>query len=303
MTKVTDALIRGCATGWRNRLLWVACLLALGALGSIHTATGAELTLTSMALLPVLAIAWLGGRGQGLSFAVIAAAMWFVADLTNGWPVGVAWVPWLELVARLFTYGLVAWLASEVRFRLDLEREQATRDALTGLANRRRFLAEGEREQARARRYARTMAVIFIDLDGFKQLNDTRGHDAGDRALQETAQALKDCLRATDLCARLGGDEFAVLLPEIDELAAEQVADKVATAVKARLAHFSRVTASLGLAWFATPDRPFPAMLKAADELMYEVKQRGRGSLRCRRFGADQGGDSAPAADPEDVHG
>lgn len=296
-----DALIRGCASGWRNRLLWVICLLALGALGSIHTVTGAELTLTSMALLPVLTIAWFGGRGQGLSIAVIAAVMWLVAGLTTGWPSGAAWVPWLELLARLFTYGLVAWLASEVRFRLDMESEHAARDPLTGLPNRRYFLAEGERELARARRYARALAVIFIDLDGFKQLNDTRGHATGDFALRETARALKDCLRATDTCARLGGDEFAILLTEIDALAAEQVAHKVSTAVKGRLAHFSRVTASLGLAWFATPDRPFPDMLKAADELMYQVKQSGRGSLRCRRCGADQGG--AAATHPEDVPG
>ncbi len=300
---ISVAVIRRFGSGWPNRLLWVICLLTLGLLASIHTGTGGELTLTSMALLPVLAIAWLGGQGQGLSIAVIAAAMWLVGDLAGGQPVGPAWVPWIELLARLFTYGLVAWLASQVRLQLDLEREHASRDPLTGLPNRRHFLAEGERELARARRYARATAVVFIDLDGFKQLNDTRGHDAGDLALQETARALMDCLRSTDLCARLGGDEFAVLLPEIDYAAATQVGHKVSTAVKARLVHSSRLTASLGLAWFATPDRPFPAMLKAADELMYEVKKGGRGALRCRRFGAAQGGDSAAATHPGDLHG
>jgi len=284
---IPDAFIRRFRSGWQNRLLWVICLLAIGVLGLIHTTTQAGLTLTSMALLPVLAIAWLGGKGQGLSIAVIAAAMWFVADLTTGWSLDAVWVPWTELLARLFTYSLVAWLASQVRFQLDLERERANLDPLTGLPNRRNFLAEGERELARARRYAGAMAVIFIDLDGFKELNDARGHDAGDFALQETARALKDCLRCTDTCARLGGDEFAILLPEIDYAGAERVAHKVSIAVKVRLARFSRVTASLGVASFATPDRPFPAMLKVADELMYEVKKSGRGTLQCRRFGAE----------------
>ena len=172
---ISDSFVRRFASGWPNRLLWVICLLTLGLLGSIHTATAAELTLTSMALLPVLAIACLGGKGQGLTMAVIAAAMWLVGDLTGGQSFGPAWMPWIKFLARLLTYGLVAWLASQVRFQLDLERAQATRDPLTGLANRRRFLAEGERELARARRYAHAMAVIFIDLDGFIDRHPHRG--------------------------------------------------------------------------------------------------------------------------------
>ncbi|MFZ1536500.1 MAG: GGDEF domain-containing protein [Chromatiaceae bacterium] len=251
-------------------------------LGTIRTATDAEVTFTSAALLPVLVAAWFGGSATGVIIANFAVAMWLVLDLAAGWHFSAAWVPWGNLVARLIVYNIVALLVGQVRSQFDCEREYATHDTLTGLNNRRGFFDEGCREVQRSRRYPRPLAMILLDLDNFKELNDSQGHDIGDFALQATAQAMLGTVRSSNCVARLGGDEFAILLLEVDSPDAVAVADKILTAVKERLSSFPPVTASLGLAWFSASDQPFPAMLKAADELMYEAKQSGKGAVRSR---------------------
>ncbi|MEN6587526.1 MAG: GGDEF domain-containing protein, partial [Sulfuricella sp.] len=141
-------------------------------------------------------------------------------------------------------------------------------------------------EVERAKRYARPLTVIFLDLDDFKQLTDTKGHNAGDAALQATAKALLSTLRSSDRVARMGGDEFAVLLPEIGYDAAVEAGRKISIAVSKALEAFAPVKASLGIAWFGEADRMFPEMLKAADGLMYEGKESGKGDMRPRRFSA-----------------
>jgi diguanylate cyclase (GGDEF)-like protein len=117
------------------------------------------------------------------------------------------------------------------------------------------------------------MAIVYLDLDQFKRLNDREGHTAGDAALCTTARALLGVARATDVVARLGGDEFAVLLPEVDRGAARDAAKRMSAAVNAALdAAFPGVSASIGVAWFGNPVPPMLQMIKAADSLMYESK-------------------------------
>jgi diguanylate cyclase (GGDEF)-like protein len=141
-----------------------------------------------------------------------------------------------------------------------------------------------EREAQRSRRHRHSMAVIFLDLDHFKQLNDTQGHGTGDLALQETAKVLLSHLRSIDCVARLGRDEFAILLPAVGWDVALQTAFQVAAVLRTRLARFPPVTASLGQAWFSEADRPFPAMLRAAEELLYQAKKTGSDTVRSQRF-------------------
>ena len=273
-------------TGWRRWAAWSICAAAAFLLGALRTATDAEYAFASLVLLPVLIIAWFGGRRNGLSMAFLAAAMWAAGDLASERQFGAQWIPWANAITRLVTYGLVALLAAQVRLQLDREHQRATRDALTGLQNRRAFLEAGASEVDRSRRYQHPLAVIFLDLDDFKQLNDTRGHDAGDAALRATADALRAALRSSDQVARLGGDEFAVLLPETGYEAAVETGRKIFAAVSSALGEFPPVRASIGVAWFAHADRSFPAMLNAADELMYEVKHSGKNEMRPRRVAA-----------------
>jgi diguanylate cyclase (GGDEF)-like protein len=282
--KIAHFLLATFWTGWRRWVAWAVCVAAIVLLGILRTATDADFTFASLVILPVLAIAWIGGRKQGLLAAFLASAMWTVADLVTERQFTTQWIPWTNAATRLMTYCLVALLAAQVRRQFEREHTHATRDALTGLHNRRMFLEYGAVEVERAKRSTFSLSVIFLDLDDFKQLNDTQGHDAGDAALRATAKALLGSLRASDGVARLGGDEFAVLLAEIDYADAVKAGEKILREVNAALEDFPPVKASLGVAWFAAADRLFPEMLKAADGLMYEVKEKGKGDVLTRRF-------------------
>lgn len=274
--RISNLLIGALSTGWHRWATWFVCVSAICLLGALRTETDVDFTFASLAILPVLVIAWVGGRKQGLVGAFIAAAMWTVADIAADRQFSTDWIPWANALTLMMTYGLVALLAAQVRHQFEREYQHASQDALTGLQNRRAFLEAGTAEVERARRYAHPLAVIFLDLDDFKQLNDTRGHEVGDEALQATAQALLGALRSSDRVARLGGDEFGVLLPEIDHDAAAEAGRKICLAVNAALERFSPVKASIGTGWFGKADREFSEMLKVADELMYEAKERAK---------------------------
>lgn len=275
-------------TDWRRVATWSICLVAIFLLGLLRIKTNTELTFSSVALLPVIVIAWIEGKRSGLIMAIVGAAMWLVGDLASEREFGVEWIPWANAMTRLITYGVAVLLVARIRLQFDREHKNATHDSLTGLQNRRAFLDAGAAEVDRAKRYAHPLAVVFLDLDDFKQLNDNEGHDAGDAALRATAKALLRALRTSDRVARIGGDEFAVLLPEAGYEAAVDAGRKIFVAVNAALDAFPPARISIGVAWFGQADRVFPAMLKAADGLMYEVKESGKHNMRSRAFTATE---------------
>src|SRR5207248_8026028 len=110
--------------------------------------------------------------------------------------------------------------------------EKATHDALTGLPNRREFERLLTRELERSSRYGEIFSLAIIDLDGFKQLNDTRGHAAGDAVLRSAAKTIEEACRASDVAGRLGGDEFVVLLPETNQFAAAALCERLRAGVE-----------------------------------------------------------------------
>lgn len=282
--RITDFLLNTLWIGWRRWATWAVCLGAIFVPATLQVATDAEAAFTSLELLPVLVISWAGGKRSGLIVAFLAAAIWAVSDIVSERQFSAQWIPWANATTRLMTYGLVALLAAQVRMQFAREHELATRDSLTGLTNRRAFLEAGEAEVERSKRYGHPLAVIFLDLDNFKQINDSLGHAAGDAALQATARALTSVLRSSDQVARLGGDEFAVLLTETGYDATVEAGRKLSIAMNNALADFPAAKGSIGVAWFAQADRLFPAMLKAADELMYEVKKSGKNDICLRRI-------------------
>ena len=152
----------------------------------------------------------------------------------------------------------------------------ATVDTLTGLNNRSRFLDQGEAEITRARRLGRSVAVLMLDVDHFKRINDTHGHGAGDVALKIARE-----LRAIDICGRLGGEEFAVMLPETDGQGAMQAAERLRQAVaqeKVRVAEGVElgITVSIGATILAPQDANIDHLLARADGALYEAKRSGR---------------------------
>ena len=174
------------------------------------------------------------------------------------------------------------WLHDHSRHRqLELElQQQASTDVLTGLANRRAFFNEGPRMLERARRYRHDCALLMIDIDHFKAVNDQYGHHAGDRVLRAMADRLRDVLRQADLVARLGGEEFAALLPETDVPAALQAAERVreiCASLGPQLEGFSDmgVSVSIGVAQWRAGET-LDHLLERADAALYRAKRAGR---------------------------
>ena len=168
----------------------------------------------------------------------------------------------------------------------DEERIQylANHDALTSLPNRARFSDTLNLALQNARRYHRNFAVLFIDLDRFKIINDTLGHEAGDKLLQEMGMRLTQTVRSSDVVARLGGDEFVVLVQEVDEAKqVEPVARKILSAlIKPMVIHGQecRVTASIGICMYPSDAQDEPSLMKNADIAMYRAKEEGKNTYK-----------------------
>src|SRR4026208_1013718 len=165
----------------------------------------------------------------------------------------------------------------EFKAYLDVCEEAAFTDHLTGLANRRRFERQLEREVGRVLRFERPFTLLMIDIDNFKTLNDTFGHDAGDDAIRRISRVLREGTRGIDLAARIGGEEFAVLLVETNQASGMQVAERVRVAIKdLEVPSGARITASFGVAECPTDAQTASGILKAADVALYEAKRNGR---------------------------
>jgi len=194
-------------------------------------------------------------------------------------------------LAALMGALVLVWSRSE---RMQDLKQQASHDPLTGLKNRRRFGEDLSTELARSRREKTVGAVLILDLDNFKQVNDTLGHPAGDRVIADIADVLRGRMRVTDVVARLGGDEFAIVLPHCDLDEAEEVAEAIATAIRLHALPGEAappVTASIGIATFGPASEGYDAVLSAADGAMYEAKRGGRDSIRV----AGQVGPASPS--------
>jgi len=157
---------------------------------------------------------------------------------------------------------------------------QANYDLLTGLPNRQRFLHQLQKEIERAEAAGQSLALVYLDIDDFKDLNDTLGHGFGDQLLVEAAQRLQSCVRPTDLVARLGGDEFVFILTELSDPA---VADHICELARERLAEpflldseQAVITASMGLTFYPVDGRSSKDLMQNADLAMYAAKARGR---------------------------
>ncbi|KOY01704.1 diguanylate cyclase [Pseudomonas nunensis] len=159
----------------------------------------------------------------------------------------------------------------------------ATHDALTGVFNRRRFDEKLAECSLLFQRTGRTFALLFIDVDYFKRINDTHGHAIGDEVLEQLAKLIQRNTRATDFVARYGGEEFAVLLPEIEEPESpEVVAEKIRVAIaEAHFASVGQVTVSIGVGLAELSDSNASALIRRADQQLYQAKGAGRNRVCC----------------------
>jgi len=165
----------------------------------------------------------------------------------------------------------------EFKAYLDVCEEAAFTDHLTGLANRRRFERQLEREVGRTLRFGHPFSLLMIDIDNFKNLNDSFGHDAGDDAIRALSKVLREGTRGIDLAARIGGEEFAVLLVETSQQGGVEVAERLRLAIRSlEIPSGGQITASFGVAECPTGAQTVADILKAADVALYDAKRNGR---------------------------
>ena len=214
---------------------------------------------------------------------------------TGGSPIGALLIggaqPYLvthDAADRLMVLAAVAAASLSIAWEVEEVSRTARTDALTGLANRREFDLQLERVLSETDRFGGRASLVLVDLDHFKKVNDTHGHDAGDAVLKAVARTLVEGAREVDICARFGGEELAILLPQTSTDGAIELAERLRVAIASRpLMHGSdeiRVTASFGVASYPGAARTRDGVFPAADKALYEAKHGGRNQVRAARL-------------------
>ncbi|WP_064735997.1 GGDEF domain-containing protein [Azohydromonas australica] len=259
--------------GWSN--FGLALLLGGVGLACAWPAQGVGRRWRGVVLVSVAALAVVT-LGRGILGAFFTD---LYPELRTPHPLNLAGAILQHIALALITLSLLAGWHDEAGQAL---KRLATTDGLTGLLNRRACMEQAAVMIAMARRDRQPFAVLLLDLDHFKQINDTLGHEGGDTALRLVAEQLRCCLRQTDLSCRYGGEEFLVVLPRCDRAHAVDVDARVRTGV-ARLAQVRlgiTVTFSSGLTLLQDGDTELDALLRRADEALYAAKHAGRNQLR-----------------------
>jgi diguanylate cyclase (GGDEF)-like protein len=196
-----------------------------------------------------------------------------LTDRSGGEPFGADDLSAFQALTAPVAFALVR---EQLATQLDeLSREVMT-DALTGAFSHRYFMTHAEQDFQRARRAGSPLSLLMLDVDNFKQINDSLGHPAGDAVLRRVASILRQTVRGSDICARVGGEEFAVLMPGIGMASAEQIGERV----RERIAHqLHPVSISVGVAEL-TPDGSFKDLVQRADQALYQAKTEGKNCVR-----------------------
>lgn len=269
--------------GLRAGTMLALAAFGVVAVGVVDFLTGYEISMSVFYLVPVALAAWYAGGRAGVGIAVLSCISWYLADLAAGGRYTHAAIPVWNALVRFGFFAVTGLLLGALRSSLRAQELLARSDALTGLGGRRSFDDRVAHDLALAQRRGSALTIAYLDLDGFKAVNDALGHAEGDRILAAVGKALKGAVREVDTAARLGGDEFALVLPDTDERGARLVMEKVARELGAVLAaHPSGVGCSIGVVTLVNTGISPQHALAAADALMYEVKRKGKGAIAYR---------------------
>lgn len=251
-------------------------VVLLAAMISLDKASSPGFEASIFYLIPVSFFTWFLGRRPGLAASLICAGVAFAIH-RGDLPPSRSGTEYWNALAWLAVYVFFVYIISEIRDLYARERSWSQLDPLTGISNRRSFFDRLEIEKSRAQRYDYPLTLAYIDLDYFKQVNDSFGHSTGDKLLGIVAEVMRHGVRSADAVARLGGDEFAVLLPDTNNASATAAVDKLRSLLNAAMKkHKWPVTFSIGLVTFQPPPESIQEMLSAADRAMYDAKKAAR---------------------------
>lgn len=273
---MTKTSVAGAGGGVATAYVVLGFLVA----GVIDYITGVEIRVYPLYFLPVCLAAWRLGH-VGAAIAVVAAtAIWVLSNIQEGLVYWQRYVFLINTFAQFVAFTVVASLLRYARVLLDREKTISSIDRTTSLFNTRGFFPLVQLALASCRRGARPLTLAYLDLDNFKCVNDTFGHQRGDALLCDVAGTLKSTLRASDIVARLGGDEFAVCLPETDKAQAVLILERLRERLSAVTHGYEcNVSASIGAVSWDIPPDDIEAMIFAADSVMYRVKRAGKNRI------------------------
>jgi diguanylate cyclase (GGDEF)-like protein len=257
----------------------ILTLLLVALIGIADWMTGTVISLSMLYIAPVALATWYANKKAGVIAAVVSITVWLAADVSMGLSFAHPVVPIWNALMRFGFLFIIVSLLSLLQHHLELEQKHARTDSLTGIANRRAFMEQLEYNLALSRRDGTPLTVTIVDLDDFKEINDTQGHNEGDKVLQRIAGRLRDNIRRTDVVARLGGDEFALLLPNTGLDGAKWMVTKVKRAVKSAVGVSQMATCSIGVVSFLSPPDTAEQAIRVADLLMYDVKNKGKNGV------------------------
>jgi diguanylate cyclase (GGDEF)-like protein len=254
------------------------CLPAILLIGLLDVGTGANIQMHTLYSFPIAFCFF------HCSYRPLMAALFVLSAICQGVTLVADQLNTLEFTSNILigigTSSLTAALANTAKTYVRALESSARTDSLTKIANRRAFDDILNREIMERQRLGGVFTLSSIDLDGFKELNDSQGHDAGDLALQLIAEVLKSHLRKTDSLARVGGDEFVILMPNAPYEDSDAVNDTLSRMIveKMRERGFA-VTASIGCKTFTQAPATASAALKEVDGLLYQAKKNGKNCL------------------------
>jgi len=277
ITEYLSSLPKGAlvALGWLLLFVVAAC--------DYLTHTHYVLDFSPFYIAPVSFFSWFVGIRSGIALSIICVGVGFfvrlrgVSGLTAYWDA----IVWLAL------YLTTTLLISQLKRLYEREYSLSRIDPLTRVENRRALLEAATRIKSLSDRHGFPVSIAYLDLDGFKQLNDQKGHQAGDRVLAQTAAGIRNVLRPSDVVARIGGDEFAVLLPAADRETARGILSRVQGDFNRAMESLGvSVTLSIGWVSFAPPLCSVEEMLRYADKAMYVAKSLGKNRIEEREMTA-----------------
>lgn len=261
-------------------------LLIIAVVGSMDHLTGYELGFSIFYLLPVSLASWYMKGHFGLIVCALSAGTWLAIDLASGHNYSNQAIPFWNTAVRCGFFVIVSVLLKQMKQSLELQLSLAQTDGLTGLLNARTFKQKCDSFFKLSLRNKRTLALGYVDLDGFKSVNDSLGHTVGDQVLKAVAETLTKRLRSSDLAARLGGDEFAILLPETDREGAEVFFAGLHENLLELAVHNQwPVGFSAGVAVFRSFESNIDEAIQYADSLMYRVKKSGKNKILVEEYG------------------
>ncbi len=231
-----------------------------------------DIGLSYLYFLPIWYSARQGGRLAGGITSFVTATKWHIFAAGNA-----TFAAWFM---NLLVLGVVMLFFEGFEHRIKVVNKQASTDSLTGLLNRAAFISQAKEALALAERMRTNCAVVLIDCNKFKEINDEHGHAAGDAALKVLSRALRDSSQGADILARLGGDEFIVLLSETDSVGANLFLNRLNGTLRRGSSVLPfEMTVSAGISYYGYDARSLDMLMQIADEKMYKNKQRGRMAL------------------------